>query len=136
MDLSGFNTKKVGNVIGMFSGCKNFKYINLKNFELKDSLNYTSIIYNIPNDIRVCINEEKAQYLYGLINNLSNPHFDCSDDWFVNNNIFDYSYITLRLKGKGMNRIFYEYDIHEYCPNFKVPDEVLINNIKQNYVHY
>ena len=56
LDLSSFNTNKVDNIKGMFNECYNLKYINLKNFELKDSLNYTSIIYNIPNDIRVCIN--------------------------------------------------------------------------------
>ena len=71
-----------------------------------------------------------------MIKNFSEPHFDCSDDWFIRNNIFNYEYITLKVKGKGMNRIFYEYDIHNYCPQFKVPDEVLINNIKQKYVHY
>ena len=71
-----------------------------------------------------------------MIKNLSEPHFDCSDDWFIRNNIFNYEYITLKVKGKGMNRIFYEYDIYNYCPQFKVTDEVLINNIKQKYVHY
>ena len=36
------------------------------------------------------INEYKANYLYGLIKNLSDPHFDCSEDWFIRNNIFNY----------------------------------------------
>ena len=38
---------------------------------------------------------KKAPDLYGLIKNLNNPQFDCSDDWFINNNIFNYEYITL-----------------------------------------
>ena len=136
LDLSSFNTKNVNNIKGMFGDCRNLKYLNIKNFELKNSLDYTTIIGGIPGDIRVCINEYKASYLYGLIKNLSDPHFDCSEDWFIRNNIFNYEYITLKVKGKGMNRIFYEYDIHKYCPKFKLPDEVLINNKKQNYVYY
>ena len=68
--------------------------------------------------------------------NLENSYFDCSDDWFINNNILDYSYITIKVKGKQRNRIFYAKNSEKYCSSFQPPDEVLINNIKKNYVHY
>ena len=140
LDLSSFDTKKVESIHEMFNGCNKLRYINLKNFELDNNLDYNNIINGIPNNIIVCINQELASDLYGLINKLEEPYFDCSDDWFINNNIFDYSYISLRLRGNGMNRIFYNYDVNIdvniYCYKFIPPDEVLINNIKQNDVHY
>ena len=58
------------------------------------------------------------------------------DDWFTKNNILNYSYITLKVKGKGINKIFYGRNLEEYCSAFIPPNEVLINNIKQNYTHY
>ena len=136
LDLSNFNTTNVTIVKGMFCGCSKLQYLNLKNFELNNSLNYSSIIYHIPENVRVCINETKAPYLYRLISKLENPQFDCSDDWFINNNIFNYSYISLKIKGKGMNTIFDAGKEKKYCTYIIPPDDVLINNIKKNYVHY
>jgi len=81
LDLSNFNTKLVDNVNGMFSGCKHLQYINLKDFELKDNLNYENIINGIPKNVIVCIYQEKASYLYQLIENLNCDNIYCLDDW-------------------------------------------------------
>ena len=35
-----------------------------------------------------------------------------------------------------MNRIFYARDHEQHCSKFIPPNEIIINNIKQNYVHY
>ena len=102
----------------------------MKNFKLNDHISHDKIIDGIPNNVRVCIYEDKAPYLYGLIKNLNDSHFDCSDDWFIRNTIFNYNYIKLKVKGKQKNRIFSEKE------NLIPPDEVLINNIKQKYVHH
>ena len=142
LDLSNFNTRSVIEMKYMFDNCKNLHYLNLKNFEENDNLDYNNLnIYKnifrgISNDIKVCINKTKAPYLYQLIKDLNNSYIDCSDDWFINNNIFNYSYITIKIKGKGIKRIFYGRNFEEFCSPFKPPDEVLINNIKQKYVHY
>ena len=136
LDLSNFNTESVTDMKYMFHNCNNLHYLNLKNFKQKENLDYTGIFDGIPNNIIVCINEEKAPSIYQLIINLENSYIDCSDDWFINNNILDYSYITIKVKGKQRNRIFYAKNSEKYCSSFKPPDEVLINNIKKNYVHY
>ena len=130
LDLSNFSTESVIIIEKMFINCNNLQYINMKNFKLKDHISHDKIIDGIPNNVRVCIYEDKAPYLYGLIKNLNDSHFDCSDDWFIRNNIFNYNYIKLKIKGKQTNRIFSEKE------NLIPPDEVLINNIKHNYVHY
>ena len=92
----------------MFNGCNHLQYLNLKNFEQNQNLNYQYIFNEIPNNIIVCLNQVKAPNLYQLIYDLEDSHIDCSDDWFIRNNIFDYSYIALKIKGKGINKIFYD----------------------------
>ena len=136
LDLSEFKTAKVYDMKYMFDNCKNLHYLNLKNFEENNKLDYTDIFIGIPNNIIVCINEIKAPNLYLLIKNLEGAYIDCSDDWFIKNNILEYSYITLKIKGKRINKIFYSKNCEEYCSKFIPPNEVLINNIKQIYVNY
>ena len=87
LDLSNFNTESVTDMKYMFHNCNNLHYLNLKNFKQKENLDYTGIFDGIPNNIIVCINEEKAPSIYQLIINLENSYIDCSDDWFINNNI-------------------------------------------------
>ena len=125
LDLSNFNTALVKDMKYMFDNCINLHYLNLKNFEQNNNLNYTDIFRGIPNNIIACINNTKAPNLYRLIENLENSYFDCSDDWFTRNNIFDYSYITLKVKGIGTNKIFYARDHEEFCSKFIPPDEVI-----------
>ena len=136
LDLSGFNTKLVKDMKYMFHDCHNLHYLNLKNFEQNDLLDYTKIFEGIQNNIIVCINNAKAPDLFQLINNFDNSFIDCSVDWFARNNILHYSYISLKVKGKGINKIFYGKDAEYACSYFIPPDEVIINSIKQNYVHY
>ena len=127
LDISNFNTSSVVDMKYMFKNCQNLHYLNLKNFEQRNNFNYTDIFRGIPNNIIVCINKLKARDLYQLIKNLGDSYFDCSDDWFIRNNIFNYSYISLKVKGKGINRIFYARDMEEWCSKFMSPNEVLIN---------
>ena len=46
------------------------------------------------------------------------------------------SYITLKIYGEGKKRVFYEKDNDERCLRFVPPDEVYINNIKQNLINF
>ena len=67
-------------------------------------------------------------------------YIDCSYYRFIwpeiKMNMNNYSYIILKVKGIGINRIFYGKDRENYCSKFIPPNEVYINNIKQNNVHY
>ena len=57
------------------------QYINLKNFELKNYLDYKNIIDEIPKNVVACIDKAKASYLYQLIQNLNCSNIYCSDNW-------------------------------------------------------
>ena len=96
LDLSSFNTKNVRIIEKMFYGLNNLKYLNLKNFELQNNLDYTNIIDGIPKNVIVCIDHDKAPvlyqlienlncdniyFLYQLIENLNCDNIYCSDDW-------------------------------------------------------
>ena len=48
----------------------------------------------------------------------------------------EYSYITLKIKGTGNNRIYYGKNAEDYCSKFVPPDEVYLNGINQSYIHY
>ena len=140
VDLSNFDTSLAVDIQKFFYDCKSLKYINLKNFEQKNDVCYIYIFDGIPNNITACINKTKSPDLYQLIENMNDSYIDCSDEWFIrkkeiiNNN--NYSYIILKVKGTGINRIFYGKDMDIYCSKFIPPNEVYINNIKQNYIHY
>ena len=140
LDLSGFETSAVKAVNGMFLNCSNLKYINLINFEENVIQNYEDIFKGIPNNITVCINKTKAPILYQLIENLNDSYIDCSYNWYLRpkeiKNEYNYSYITLRVKGIGINKIFYGKDTDYYCGKFMPPNEVYINNANQSYIDY
>ena len=46
--------------------------------------------------------------------------------------ISESSYINIKVKGIGINRIFYGRYLEEYCSIFIDPDEVYINGINQS----
>jgi hypothetical protein len=72
----------------------------------------------------------KNNYIYKLC-------YDESKEGLINENcLIGYSYIILKVKGLGKNRIFYGKNQQSVCSKFKPPDEVYINGYKQSYIHY
>ena len=82
LDLSNFNTSLVQNMEGMFYNCKNIQYINLKNFEQNEGLKFPKIFNEIPKNVIVCINEQKAPDLFKLIKELNCSNVYCLDNWY------------------------------------------------------
>ena len=121
LDLSNFNTKKVGNIFYMFNGCTNLQYINLKNFELIDTMSYDNIINGIPKNVIVCINQSKASYLYQLIENLNCSNIYCSDDWYLHQKKLNKE--TNECFDDCNNKFEFNNICYDICPYGKFHDE-------------
>ena len=83
MDLSNFDTKRVSYINGIFYGCNNLQYINLKNFEFQGNIRAGNEIFGIPKNVISCIYQEKASYLYQLIESLDCSNIYCEDYWYL-----------------------------------------------------
>ena len=82
VDISNFDTTNVNWLSYIFSNCVNLKYINLKNFIEGSSLQFSSFLDGVPDDLTYCVNNvdniplilEQLKTKTCIIN-------DCSDDW-------------------------------------------------------
>ena len=81
LDLSNFNTKRANDINGIFYNCNNLQHINLDNFELKSDIKTGNEIFRIQKNVIVCIYQEKASYLYQLIESLDCSNIYFKDDW-------------------------------------------------------
>ena len=61
LNLSNFDTSKVTTVAFMFDGCLNLEYVNFKTFNETILTKYNDIFKNVPNNIVICIDENKIQ---------------------------------------------------------------------------
>ena len=126
LDLSNFNISKVTDIGYMFTNCIYLEYINLSNFDEDNLMNYNNIFYDLPENIVICINEDKNKNkILPQITNKSCYVIDCSDDWklkqkrIINN--------TNECIQSCDNTIQYKYEYnlkcYENCPNGVLAEE-------------
>ena len=75
-----------------FSGCKNLRYLNMKNFYYSDLINQLTAFKDIPNNIIFCIDEIQSSFLYKTLTKKNCSILYCTDDWLEiprNKIIFD-----------------------------------------------
>ena len=81
INLGNFNTSSVSNFEYMFNNCPNLEYINLENFTDSSSDNITNMFNGIAKNAVICIDQNKAPYIYNLINNTECFTISCESDW-------------------------------------------------------
>ena len=70
LNLSNFDTSKVTSMYYMFYNCTNLEYINLENFDETKLTSYNNMFYNVPDNVVICINEDKTKNkIFSLIKN-------------------------------------------------------------------
>ena len=82
LNLSNFDISHVTNIFNLFDGCINIEYINMINFDEFKLERYDDTFINVPNNVVVCINQEKIQNrLYPQIYNKTCHIEDCTNNW-------------------------------------------------------
>ena len=82
LNLQNFDFTAMQEVMNFFNGCSNLEYINLKNFDKNKITVYNNIFTGVPNNVVICLNEEKIQNkILSKIEQKSCYVIDCSDDW-------------------------------------------------------
>ena len=127
IDLSNFDTSKIKWIWKTFYGCSNLEYINLKKATQNNDLSYGDIFTGIPENIVVCIDEEKNSILSNLILQKKCSVINCSDDWKsmkkkIGN---DTAEDGCSLNCNDNNNYIYEYKskCYDNCPNGYFIDE-------------
>ena len=118
---------------------KNLRYV-LSEEEKENRGIHLKIKLGIYNNQKKLVSElQYFNFFICLINYFTCNNGKCSCDLVESEINEDYlnekSYIKLKIKGKGINRIFYAKD-KEFDSYFIPPNEVIINNVKKNYVNY
>ena len=113
LDLSNFNTSKTNNMGYMFSDCLNLEYINLINFNENKSLNCLSMFDNIPNNIIICINENKTK-IYSEIKLKACYSIDCTNNWKSKQKKLIYKNNSLCIEN-CINNSLYKYEYNGIC---------------------
>ena len=85
IDLSNLDLTKVATFDNMFYGCDNLKYLNLLNVKEKAGFNFDNIFAYIPQNIIICIKQNKAPNLYAQIIQKYYLIIDCLEDINDNN---------------------------------------------------
>ena len=82
LDLSNFDTSNVTNITNFFYNCKNLEYINLAGFSEVSLISYENMFYNVPDNVVICINQEKNQNkTMPQIKTKTCFNIDCSTNW-------------------------------------------------------
>ena len=69
LNLFNFETSRATWLESMFDGCEKLEYLNLKNFQIRNDINYENIFRGTPENIYVCLDEEREPTLAALIKN-------------------------------------------------------------------
>ena len=132
LNLSNFDTSNLGQINALFKGCLNLEYINLQNFIENNNMEKISEVFdNIPENIVICLEQEKTKSLVNLIKTKSCYVIYCGDDWIRYqkklikdnntcvdscNNIMDYEF---EFKGKCYNSCEYGFFYDKENPEQK-----------------
>ena len=82
INLSNFDTTNMTWIHNMFKGCINLEYINLKNvIETNKIEKIYDVFKNTPENLVICLDQEKAPNLTSLIKEKSCYTIYCDDDW-------------------------------------------------------
>ena len=81
INLGNFNTSSVSRFEYMFNNCSNLEYINLENFTDSRSININNMFNGIAKNAVICIDQNKAPYIYNLTNNTECFTISCEPDW-------------------------------------------------------
>ena len=79
--LGNFETSNVEYFDHMFNNCPNLEYINLENFSYSKSITILNMFTGIAKNAVVCIDQNKANYIYNLIYNTECITISCDPDW-------------------------------------------------------
>ena len=85
LDLSNLDTTNIYAYEEIFTGCSNLKYLNLNNVIERNGFDFSTFFSGVPENIIICINEEKTPILYGLIKQKQCPIEDCLEEMNVQN---------------------------------------------------
>ena len=80
INLPNLDLSKPPDFNNMFYGCDNLKYLNIINVNEKSGLDYSNFFNGVPENIIVCINEQKTPLLYEQIMKKKCVIRDCLDD--------------------------------------------------------
>jgi surface protein len=83
LNLGNFNTFQISNLNNIFYNCTSLNYINFYLYDESESLELNeNILYNIPENIVICVNRDNSiRKLISIINNKICPTIYCGDDW-------------------------------------------------------
>ena len=84
LDISNFAFTSLINMEEMFYLCKSIQYINFVNYnELNESVIINNILYKVPNNIVICINQanNNCDQLNVVLKNIPCHTIYCGDDW-------------------------------------------------------
>ena len=83
INLSNFDSSNLVQIDSMFSGCLNLEYINLQKLIETNKINgiFDYVFENIPENVIICLDKEKAPNLTSLITQKSCYSIYCGDDW-------------------------------------------------------
>ena len=81
LNLSNFDTSQVKGMKYMFNGCKNLEYINLHYFGENKSAECAGVFNNVPDNVVICINENKINKILSQIKTKTCHNIDCTNNW-------------------------------------------------------
>ena len=131
IDLSNFDTSKLINMNNMFKNCEKLEYINLLNFTNKITPSISDMFSGITKIAVICIDKNKAPFIYYLADNMECITISCRADWmsFQNKIINKKCIINC---SSTINRYKYNEKCYDTCP-----DNATLYHIAKNlYMNY
>ena len=82
LDLSNFDTSKLTDITTIFYGCESLQYINLEKYNELQNLDMDDILYLVPENIIICLNEENnILQIKEKIKEKNYYNIYCGNDW-------------------------------------------------------
>jgi surface protein len=131
LNLSSFGTNNVKSMDSMFFNCLNLSYINLLNIHDAEVDNINNILDETPKHMVVCIIENNAPKIYGIITNTKGGCFSiyCGSDYLEHR-----KKLIMDDKGNSINKCTslckteggmfdYHFNCYKTCPEGTFPDD-------------
>ena len=82
VDFSQLDLSNIRDFSSMFTNCKSLEYINLGNYDESglSELNLIKFDSNIPSNLVICFDKDKAPQLYNSLNTLKCVVIYCGED--------------------------------------------------------